>query len=45
MGNKPIKLLGPYLNAYGELLISKHKLLDYLNLVYVNSNQQNNDLA
>ena len=45
IGNKPSKLLELYLSSYGELLISEYKLVSYFNLLYVNSNQQNDDLA
>ena len=45
MGDKPSKLLEPYLSSHGELLIGEHELMDYLNLVYVNSNQKNDDLV
>ena len=45
MGDKPSKLLELYLSSHGELLISEHELVNYFNLLYVNSNQQNNDLA
>ena len=38
MGNKPSKLLEPYLDAHSELLISEYKLVSYFNLLYVNSN-------
>ena len=45
MGDKLSKLLEPYLSSYGELLMSEYELVSYFNLLYINSNQQNNDLA
>ena len=45
MSNKPFKFLELYLSSYGELLISKYKLVSYFNLLYINSNQKNDDLA
>ena len=38
MGDKLSKFFEPYLSSFGELLIGEYKLIDYLNLVNVNSN-------
>ena len=45
MGDKPSKLLEPYLSSHGELLMSEHELVSYFNLLYINSNQKDDDLA
>ena len=50
IGEKPSKFLELYLNEQGLLIsahgpISKKEFLDLMNLVYINSNQKNNDLA
>ena len=45
MGDKLSKFLELYLNEHSELLISEYKLVSYFNLLYINSNQKNNDLA
>ena len=45
IGDKPSKFLESYLNEHGELLMSEHELVSYFNLLYINSNQKNDDLA
>ena len=50
IGDKLSKFLELYLNEQGLLIsahspISKKEFLDLINLVYINSNQKNNDLA
>ena len=50
MGDKPSKFLESYLNEQGLLMsaygpMSEKEFLDLMNLVYINSNQRNDDLA
>ena len=45
LGDKPSKFLEAHINEYGELLMSEYDLVSYFKLVYVNSNQENDDLT
>lgn len=45
LGDKPSKALRPYYNEYSELTMQSEKqLIDLLNMLYVNSNQLNEEL-
>ena len=45
IGDKLSKFLEAHINEYSELLISEYNLVSYINLVYVNSKQENDNLA